>query len=935
MSNSFISLPNVSRKDVLHYLFLPQILPRLKEFSLNTHYIAYLMALIFAMTRLLPQSHPYLMASNMGQFGIRDVFTAAKQNLKFDIHHIDHVIIFGSMALGIFIFCCLIAILVFLLFTQAAYAGTGLLPNDWMRGGIFTTPYPKLDLALEMLDKTFQVPGMFGSQYDPVTWEKVTPFGKGLHAIFAFFSYGMLAIGGMIVFYYSVALVLESAQTGTPFGKRFADYYAPIRLVIALLLLVPMAGGLSAGQYTTLYIAKLGSGLATNSWLLFNEKIGQTPNSEIIANPRTPPIDDLLRYMTIVQSCKAMYDLQYTGDQKKNIQPYILKFPQNGKPAEVIPVTSTMSFTDALNASGITDNIHIIFGDKKDAYTKAMANVRPYCGHMRLSLTHYDQPITASIKQIQFKLLIEMWNYQPLIDVGKNWATNFNNNTDFTMGNSEAMQIASHFEAYFQSKMTAAIASIRNSPTIIVPIQQEILDRGWGGAGLWFNKIAESNGALMSSAMQTLQPVAFPILMQHSLFMKRMLNPGMDTLSRYAPQFAGNMSVPEIFAMAKLDDAVTDAKIAEFLGKAFDDLEDNALYSKRKRQDINPITGLINLIFGTEALFLLRENQEVHPLAKMSALGKGILDRALMYLGGSMAMSGIGGFLSVTIDAYGAPNDGSKGNIQFGEAFDQFSNAMMAFAMVGITVGFVLYYVIPLLPFMYFFFAVGRWVKGIFEALVCIPLWALAHLRIDGNGIPGKAAANGYFILLELFLRPILTLFGLMAAISIFSAQAIVMEMVFDTVVGNLGGHQTIDQGQKDIPIPTANDIDQFFYSIVYAVLIYIMALASFKLIDLIPNSIMRFMGSNVGAFSDKTAFEAEQTIQLTGIGGYQMVDDVAKAGQNAAKAAGEAPGVVTLPAIHEMKAAQDRAAAAARQGGGADSPATPTAPTNPSGGGQ
>ena len=121
--------------------------------------------------------------------------------------------------------------------------------------------------------------------------------------------------------------------------------------------------------------------------------------------------------------------------------------------------------------------------------------------------------------------------------------------------------------------------------------------------------------------------------------------------------------------------------------------------------------------------------------------------------------------------------------------------------------------------------------------------------------------------------------------------------------------------------------IDQFFYTVVYAVLVYIMALSSFKLIDLIPNSIMRFMGSNVGAFSDKSAFEAESTIQLTGGAGYMLTDDLAKAGQSAAKAAGQ---TVTLPAdvgIRFAAQAEAQARAATEGNSGVTPPATPREP--------
>lgn len=922
---------SINRKMVLTYLFAPQILPRLKELSFNTNYIAYLLAIIFTMVRLLPMGHPYSLAANMGQFSIKDVFVAARRNLKFDLKHIDHVMVYGSLLLGVFLFLAMVFVLCFLLFTQAAHASAGLLPSDWFRS-MFITPYPREDIALEMLDKVFQVPGIFGSQYMPQTYANVTAFGIGLQAMFAFFSYGMLGIAGFIIFYYFIAVLLESAQTGTPFGKRFADFYAPIRLVIAILLLVPLGSGFSAGQHLVLHIAKWGSALATNSWIVFNIKTNMTPTGttsgrdalssrELIARPTYQRLDVQLRYYALVHACRSIYAQKYgaqNGQPAKEIKPYLIRFPQNGEPARSEEITSATTFTRALEFTGNTADIHVVYGEKKDSYNSAMANVRPYCGHMTLSTAFYEETGTHLIKEIYFTMMKEMWDDQALRAYGDTRVQNLDNASTVPAAMSpEALKaISDRFNARYQTLFNDAIRRIRQSNRILKPINEDLLKRGWGGAGIWFNEVAQTNGAIMSTTMQMPVPVNYPAVMQRSRALKGMLNPGRDTISEFSPHFAGNFNLGQLFSSGTLDQGDTDAEISEFLSNTLDSLdESNAFGDPRARRNQNPITALINKIFGTDALFNLRGNQEVHPLAKMSALGRGIMERAIFYLGSSIAMSGLSGVLGNTIDSIFQHNMGVK--VELGAAFDNFAAAFMMFAMVGITVGFVLYYVIPMLPFMYFFFAVGRWVKGIFEAMVCIPLWALAHLRIDGDGIPGQAALNGYVILLELFLRPIMTIFGLVAGVAVFSAQAIVLDSIFDLIVGNIAGHQAIEtnaQNSAEVKLPTANDIDQFFYTAVYAVLVYIMALSSFKLIDLIPNNIMRFLGPNPGAFSDKSAFEAESTIQLTGIAGYQLTDDLAKAGQNAAKAAGE---TVTLPIDIASRMGVFRNNQGGNQGGG------------------
>ncbi len=201
-----------------------------------------------------------------------------------------------------------------------------------------------------------------------------------------------------------------------------------------------------------------------------------------------------------------------------------------------------------------------------------------------------------------------------------------------------------------------------------------------------------------------------------------------------------------------------------------------------------------------------------------------------------------------------------------GEAIKAVGPAMGTFATVGVSIGILLYYVVPLMPFIYFFFGVGRWVKSIFEAMIAVPLWALAHLRLGGEGLPGPAAGQGYFLILEIFLRPILTLFGLMASIGSFMALTHGLDSVFNLAVLNVGGFDmtTLAGGGPDTYAQSARDgMDALFYTVIYAMLVYMIATSSFKLIDLLPNAVMRWGGTNTASFKDQTEPISEMNIHM------------------------------------------------------------------------
>jgi conjugal transfer/type IV secretion protein DotA/TraY len=204
-------------------------------------------------------------------------------------------------------------------------------------------------------------------------------------------------------------------------------------------------------------------------------------------------------------------------------------------------------------------------------------------------------------------------------------------------------------------------------------------------------------------------------------------------------------------------------------------------------------------------------------------------------------------------------------------------------AFLGLTAGLTLYYVLPFLPFVYYFFAVGTWLMTIFEAIVGVPLWALAHLRLDGEGLPGDAASNGYFLIFEIFFRPILTVICLIGALIIFTAQVRVLNMIWGLVVGNLTGHEGSPAMLGIIDMPR-DVVDQFFYTVLYAAIVYMMATASFKLIDKIPDSMMRFIGSSATSFNDTNPDEGDQLSQYVATSGFvvgqQITGAITKSGR-------------------------------------------------------
>lgn len=898
-------LPNISlsKRSVAGYIFLPRIIPRVREFFAGGFaMITLFIAIVYNMVRLLPNNHPYLLAENKGQYKLRHVIAAAADNLVFKRENFDQIIVFFAVLTGVVLLFLQFFILLYSFLLQPAAAQ------------IFNTPNPEQDVAFLLLDRVFGVPGLFcNATGDCSALQAELPFAFhiALQSLFQFYSLGMLIVGIIIFLYYAVVVVGETAISGTPFGQRFQNMWVPIRLVVALGLLVPVNFGLNSAQYITLTAAKWGSGLATNGWNQFNAAINDSPafggsggnpigeTESLIAKPQTPDMTPIVHFMALAHACTFDYWVQGNqtlGRPPSNqfyIKPYFAKAPSalNADPALFMEADG-MDYDTALDFYNQGD-IVIIFGEKYPATkeTGYKGNVVPRCGKIRIQTSDTENKGAPerfggpnAIQKFYYDAIMQMWNDGEIYGMAQRFVAVqnaqrinpclFTVSTTLVGGADECREppsviakarLSARYNGLADQAVTKAWQDYNTaSNDINFEYQDELRNRGWGGAGIWYNKIAQFNGAFVGSTfkMPTIGATDMPMVMQEI----RELNGQQNTTPTEEDMYCLKLSGRET-QNVPTKDAVTIGRDLCLYQKFW--LEDGTNANENEDNlGENFYIDTMHMIFGTAGLFQMRgQNIDVHPLAQLSAVGKGLIDSAVYNIAGSTAFSFGGGIAK----ALGA--NGTASGLMIA------SKAASTVAFVGLTAGFLLYYILPFMPFLYFFFAVATWLKTVFEAMVGVPLWALAHLRLDGEGLPGEGASNGYFMILEIFLRPIIIVFGLIAAMVIFTAQARAMTYIWDLVIMNLTGHED----SSVILVPGASSasvdrgiIDEFFYTIIFTIIMYMMANASFKLIDRIPQGITRWLGASVPAFGDFAADKSLASVnQYVGIAGQTMIPQV------------------------------------------------------------
>lgn len=988
---------------VAKYCLLPQIMPRVAALLLSGfEFFAYFIAQVYRGVRLLPEGHPFLNPAEIGNFTIRDVISAAGRRLNYRRENIDQIIIYYAILLGLFLMVVQAFWMVVMLFSpQMAMAAGFSLQQLFGNAHLTVGRDPYQDIAFILLDRVFGIPGIFDSCVSMAspcymaapndTWDNAAtvytpptfpwPFHLALQAMFMFYSVGILIVAMMILLYFVVVIVAETAQTGTPFGKRFNKVYAPLRLVVALGLLIPISHGLNSAQYIVLYAAKLGSNFATNGWIVFNSKLvgGRMFEEDMVAMPKSQNIMDVLQFAMLAHACKAVQEGMLVqepkpaswrpsggancpvdgGDQRNDsvINGYLVKATGNGGADAVL-----LSETDFDTARRFFNNgdMMITFGDRgcTDRHNKSAGHVLPICGQVLVTNPTQEMETQEGAYIIQkgyYDLVQHLWgNYggaEGATNIWTKWGfchnqkskpvqnvetQNYNTMVNAGTGDDQlrvralgplkkqclewtkidgvdyqkdtaivaadpltAEWIRLTYASYMSGDMTPAPALVgrangSSSPKVATAIVTNIIrsgvlrereatqggkynipidliDRGWGGAGIWYNKVARANGAITGAALATPKVTKFPELMEAVAIAKMRNNKNVSPASLFTPSHGEDSSL-----QMRREGEAQGAIGLQGIYSAW-----RGVANEYKPTSGNFIYDFINWLFGTQGLFDLRDpgNQQTHPLGLLTSLGKSLLEASIRNIG-LATMGGLGGsFLG---------NDNPGGALASGMS-------SMLFTIVGMTIGagVILYYVLPFMPFVYFFFAVGSWVKSIFEAMVGAPLWALAHIRIDGEGLPGGAALSGYFMIFEIFIRPITIVFGLIAAVSIFSAMASTLNAIFDIAVVNAGGANYGNNGQQTFMSFVRGPVDQLFYTVMYAVLLYIMAMSSFKLIDLIPQNIMRWMGASVSSFANQTGDSAKSLMDNMTTQGSSTVSQAVGGIQQAGNAVGGTLGSV------------------------------------------
>lgn len=206
------------------------------------------------------------------------------------------------------------------------------------------------------------------------------------------------------------------------------------------------------------------------------------------------------------------------------------------------------------------------------------------------------------------------------------------------------------------------------------------------------------------------------------------------------------------------------------------------------------------------------------------------------------------------------------------------SGLAMSIIVPMILMGITLAVYVPMIPALFWTLGVVAWLLVVAECIFLAPVWALAHLEAEGEGM-GQRTEKGYAMLLDLLLRPLALVFG-------FAIATAVLNAAWALFTAGVGG--VLDVADTWSLIKFFMWLGMVFLIVTIAV--QLVGTVYRKALDL-PDQIVTWIGSSVASYmGDHSTKDPNDSLRGAGRGGGRMPTKGSQGGGDTPAPAAPAP---------------------------------------------
>ncbi len=856
-------------RSIFRTLFMPEIKLSFGTTGMTHRAFLSIIATMFIQAGLLPYNHPARSMETIGHTTFRSIMGDAWYNLrnsgKNDFHQY-------GLFFAVFLLLSM-AIMMVVTFAGQLFVSTA---SAQIPGGLFSSPAPDTDIGLTLIKN------LIGAASVGEGNAHVAALGQ----LFSIYSYGVLVIASFMIAWSVISIVVDTAATGKFFGGRHNPVWWPIRLVLGLALLVPLGYGFNAGQYMVIQVAKWGSNLASNAWYVYVDAVVNEGTKSFVAEQY--PVANLFsdaHKITQIRLCQAVRNNILEEKNKLGSRRTIVRHLNNS--SDGLKKVVSYGEQSGMLGSGF-------FQDKDlcgSITTYKPANEVPRAfnedpGDVDWSFISLANKIVNNTTiPADFQTIFEAAYEQTQLDAEviangfvKAYSASSNEFSTTNLSSVNLTDIYDTYNNYFTSMeaQIAAVASTANNE--IKTVVGEAKTYGWPASALWYYIISSTNQRV-SEAMQASAKVEVgDIAKGYKPSASTGGRSGRNRVKKKSPEYEKITSIMATFdewwdtevekmqiAVETADPSIVSAsskrlagqirraaRIERAGGSSSGELEDTSDSGQSAEKgfaskifDKLEVGTIIDLFVDDVRKAGLEGNDQVHPIVLMAEIGQKMIAFAELIILSALAIAGVVAVFSAGF--LGALASGVVG---------------MIFVIVGPLVigGVILSIILPMTPFIRFVFAISGWMIAIIEAVVMVPIVALGHLRTDGEGIMGPMVQGSYVMMLQLLLRPVLIVIGLILSMFLVEVTVNYVNYLFFAMLDTL----PIGQGHG---LFLSSLIRFVGFGVMYGVLMYGLINSSFKLVDILPEAVVKYLGGGPsGGITDRDEGDLNRAVLASAV---------------------------------------------------------------------
>ncbi|WP_417276932.1 DotA/TraY family protein [Castellaniella sp.] len=625
------------------------------------------------------------------------------------------------------------------------------------------------------------------------------------------FNGAVLIVGGILAGYTILLGVIGTAHDGEMLGKQLSSAFVPIRYTAGVALVLPVIGGYSIIQLLVAFLVMNGVGLADNVWISYAQQPVASANTTMLLSNKEKVVtmaENLykIEYCMLMEK-KAINNKWWKGDldvEKVTWQEPVTTDILGKKTVSYMAGIDTIRFDGRCgtflpivqqDSSGSIDNPGTenqgLLGDLSGVMGTPI-NLTPVAGYHNVAA---QGALRAAMKDLAVR---------SQGDIGK-----LDKNALYAEIIAASQTYISTVQGQAKSLVTTGTESGK-----IGDFSAAAEKDGWFIAGAWFIKQVYASDAI-NNAMNTLPNVSY----QGDAAIVWAYDTGAGD--------ANNANV--IITSAENNQGGTKT----IFSGSEEERKKAASDSYGKGWGARLATWLGGVVTGIDIGEL--KNDQRHPIVVMADMGSRLLGVTLASM---VTLTGVTMGLSIWPSTAG---------VALATTLQMFLMPLIATLWV---VAFLTTNLIPMMPFIIWLGAIIGWTILVVEAIIAAPLWAIMHLHPTGSDIVGRGGA-GYALVLGLLLRPVLLIFGFIAAVT--------LSAVFGEFINKLFFQVWSSSRNGDIGF-----VSTIFAAVMYVSIMLIFITKMFSVTTMIADQLLKWMGGpseQLGQFASAFEQRGNQTM--------------------------------------------------------------------------